>query len=181
MGAGRRCTICTSFDRTEIEKLLLTGLTPNRRIAAQFQISEAGVRRHRENHMAEQIELALQVEEALVLPGDFGQRIVAIADSLARTRERAEAAGMHSVALKASQAEIAALNTILTRLGITDQSSLDIVLDAQELARGIKTVALRNPEVAGQLRELLEGSKASNTLIQTAKAIEAQAQRGEMP
>jgi hypothetical protein len=179
MSAGRRCTICTSFDRTEIEKLLLTGLTPNRRISAQFKISEASVRRHRENHMAEQIELALQVEEALVLPGDFGQRIIAIADGLARTRERAEAAGQHSIALKASQTEIAALNTILTRLGITDQSSLDIVLDAQELARGIKTVALRNPEVAGQLRELLEGSKASNTLIQTAKAIEAQALRGE--
>ena len=46
----RLCTICTHAQREAIDQALVTD-TPNRRIAAQFSISEQAVRRHKDEHL----------------------------------------------------------------------------------------------------------------------------------
>ena len=46
----RTCTICTHPEREAIDQALVTD-TPNRRIAAQFSISEQAVRRHKDEHL----------------------------------------------------------------------------------------------------------------------------------
>jgi hypothetical protein len=46
----RTCTVCAHQDRHAIEKALVGG-TPNRRIATQYALSEAAVRRHAAEHL----------------------------------------------------------------------------------------------------------------------------------
>lgn len=56
----RRCSICIHPDRDKIDRALLAG-EAYRRIAAQFSLSEASVRRHRADHLSP---ILVQAEEA---------------------------------------------------------------------------------------------------------------------
>jgi len=58
----RTCTVCGHPQRHAIEKLIVGG-TANRRIATQFQLSEAAVRRHKDEHLPVALVKAVEVEE----------------------------------------------------------------------------------------------------------------------
>lgn len=58
----RVCTICSHQDRHAIEKLIVGG-SPNRRIATQFALSEAAVRRHAAEHLPVALVKAQEAEE----------------------------------------------------------------------------------------------------------------------
>jgi len=59
----RRCTVCSHPERHTIEKLLVGG-TPNRRIATQFGLSEAAVRRHAAEHLPVALVQAQEAEDS---------------------------------------------------------------------------------------------------------------------
>ena len=60
---SRVCTVCSHPERHAIEKLIVGG-TPNRRIATQFGLSEAAVRRHAAEHLPVTLVQAREAEEA---------------------------------------------------------------------------------------------------------------------
>ena len=60
---ARVCTCCTHRDRHAIEKLIVGG-TPNRRIATQFGLSEAAVRRHAAEHLPVALVQAQEAEDS---------------------------------------------------------------------------------------------------------------------
>jgi len=56
---GRACTVCTSPNRAEIDKALVSGES-NRRIAAHFSVPETSLRRHKTEHLPLVVEAAKQ-------------------------------------------------------------------------------------------------------------------------
>jgi len=87
---ARPCTICTSSERAEIEREMLSG-TPNRRVAAQHGVSEQAVRRHGEQHLRSALELARtkraddRQQSLLDQLHDVHDRVRAVADEAERT------------------------------------------------------------------------------------------------
>jgi len=59
---SRTCTVCTHRDRHAIDAALVAG-TPNRRIAAQLDLSEAAVRRHAAEHLPASLVAAAGADE----------------------------------------------------------------------------------------------------------------------
>lgn len=58
----RVCTVCTHAERGAIDRALATG-TPNRRIATQYGLSEASVRRHAAEHLPATLVKAQEAED----------------------------------------------------------------------------------------------------------------------
>lgn len=64
---ARPCTVCTHDKRREIDAALVAGQTSNTRIASQFAITEAAIRRHRAAHLPArlaQAQAAVEVAQA---------------------------------------------------------------------------------------------------------------------
>jgi hypothetical protein len=59
---GRACTICSHKRRPAIDAALVSGES-NRRIATQFQLGEAAVRRHKAEHLPLQLIQAREAQE----------------------------------------------------------------------------------------------------------------------
>jgi len=59
---SRVCTICSHAERHAIEKLIVGG-TPNRRIAAQFNVAETSLRRHAAEHLPVSLAKAQEADE----------------------------------------------------------------------------------------------------------------------
>ncbi len=57
------CTVCTSPQRAAIDAALASG-APNRRIAAQFFVTEQAVRRHKADHLPASLVEAAQAQQA---------------------------------------------------------------------------------------------------------------------
>jgi hypothetical protein len=87
---ARPGTICTSSERTEIERELLSG-TPNRRVAARHGVSEQAIRRHGEQHLRSALELARtkraddRQQSLLEELRDVHRRVRAVANEAERT------------------------------------------------------------------------------------------------
>jgi hypothetical protein len=64
---GRRCSVCAHQERDAIDSALVRN-EPNRRIAAQFALTEQSLRRHRTSHVP--AALARAHEAAEVVQGD---------------------------------------------------------------------------------------------------------------
>src|SRR6476646_10333144 len=56
------CTICTCLHRDAIDRLLVMG-SPNRRIAAQYGVTEQALRRHRAAHLPSVLVKAQEAHE----------------------------------------------------------------------------------------------------------------------
>ena len=59
-----RCTVCDHDSVNAINALLVSASQSNRRTAKQFGLTEAAVRRHRENHLAAKIKRIAEKEQA---------------------------------------------------------------------------------------------------------------------
>lgn len=57
---SRACTVCSHSEREAINIALIEGM-PNRRIAAQFEVTESCVRRHKATHLALRLRAAGKV------------------------------------------------------------------------------------------------------------------------
>ena len=100
---ARSCTICSHPRRRQIDLALIGGI-PNRKVAAQFGLTEASVRRHLEFHVSAMLKQAAQGEkeaDELQLAGDLSDQLRQIRDRAASLLRKAETAGDNKTALSA--------------------------------------------------------------------------------
>lgn len=57
------CTVCAHEKRREIDRLLTAGQGSNRRIATQYSVTEAAIRRHKAEHLPETLVRAEEAKE----------------------------------------------------------------------------------------------------------------------
>lgn len=62
---SRSCTVCEHPKVGEINAQLAIESNSNRRIASQYRLGEAAIRRHRANHLPKAVVKARQVQEGL--------------------------------------------------------------------------------------------------------------------
>lgn len=60
---ARTCTVCRHPDREAIDRALLIESTPNRRVAAQYGLTEQAIRRHRRDHVSKALAKAGEAVE----------------------------------------------------------------------------------------------------------------------
>jgi hypothetical protein len=125
----RRCTICGSSHRDDIDRVLVEGRTPYRRIATQFRVSESSVRRHAAGHLPQALATAADAAQAangddlLFQVRQLQERAVTILD-------RAETDGDHRVALAAIREARGCLE-LLGRLAgeLQERQSVNVLID----------------------------------------------------
>lgn len=97
-------------------------------------------------------------------------RIFGIADDLARTRERLQSSGHLAGAVRAGDAELRALTTLLDRLGVDHLDTLALLDDGDQLAKAVGQLARSNPDAGRQLADYLDQLGAT-TLAEPLRAI----------
>jgi|SRR5690625_21162 len=137
---GRPCTVCEHAERSEIDKALVRG-RPYRRIAKEFGLSEAAVRRHANNHVPKLLEDAREA---------------------AAEEERITAAGWLADLVKLYEQTAA----ILKR---NDKKDDAIALRAVSELRQIAAVGLRGVETA-ELEERIDALEEALTTTQRRNA-----------
>lgn len=125
----RTCTTCTHPNRETIDTALLNG-APSRRIAAQFSLSEASVRRHKEHvplHLATAV-AAQEVSHADALL----RQLTALTTEARRIKQKAEKAGDYRTALSGVR-ELVRIVELLARVHgeLKDSQTVNILVDPQ--------------------------------------------------
>ena len=93
----RPCSVCAHPERDAIDKALVANAA-NRRIAAQYAVSEQAIRRHRESHLPQKLtkaEAAAEVAQA----DDLLREVRALRSKAYALLLKAEAAGDYRTAL----------------------------------------------------------------------------------
>lgn len=87
----RVCTVCSHPDRKEIDRAILAG-EPNRRIAAQWSLSETAVRRHKKDHIPKKVAKATEARE-VVQADNLLDQVRALLSTAQSLTQRAESSG----------------------------------------------------------------------------------------
>ena len=153
----RACTVCQHPQRGEIDKALVSG-TSNRRIATQYDLSEASVRRHKVEHLPEKLEKA-QAEEDVRAALDVVRQLKTINQLAREVASNARLSGDARTVLAAVDRIHKQIETQAKLLGQLDErTQINVALNPQWIA--METVildALRpHPEA---LRAVVDGLK----------------------
>ena len=125
----RVCTVCTHADRNRIDAALAES-APKRRVATQYHLSEASVRRHAEAHLPALLARAASAAEVIRADDLFGTARRIQAETLA-VLEAAKAEGNLGGVLAAvdrAQRGIALLGGLLERVGGVNQEPQTLVI-----------------------------------------------------
>lgn len=87
----RACTVCTHAEREAIDAAIVSG-EPNRRVATRYRLSEAAVRRHRDNHISAALALAAEAS-GMVRADDLLQQVADLQTKAYKILAKAEKAG----------------------------------------------------------------------------------------
>jgi hypothetical protein len=109
------CSICTSPARHAIDVAIVAG-TPNRRVAALFDVSEQAVRRHRVGHLPAQMARARDAAK-LADTDDLVAQARALQARALAILDAADAAGNHRTALSAIREGRGALQLVAQLTG----------------------------------------------------------------
>jgi hypothetical protein len=168
----RVCTICTHAEKPAINAALVAG-EPNRRIAAQYAVSEQAVRRHREDHLPAVMVKSEQAKEVTRADDLLGQlteitartdRLYTIADGIIGKAAKAEdwrtalmAVREASNANREARANLELLGELLGELN--RQPQVNITLSAEWIeVRAVLYQALADyPEARAQVALALQG------------------------
>jgi hypothetical protein len=128
---ARTCTVCGHESRPEIDRALAEG-APNRRIATQYSLSEASVRRHHDSHLPATLSKAHEAEEVARADELLG-RVESLQARTLAVLEAAEETGDLRTALSAIREARNNLELLAKLLGELDERpQLNVVLiDAQ--------------------------------------------------
>ena len=96
----RLCTVCSHARRADIDAALASGASANRRIATRFGLSEAAVRRHKDEHLPTSLVEAVG-QETVRQAIDVVAQLRAINGASRQILEEARAAKDGELALKA--------------------------------------------------------------------------------
>ena len=113
---ARRCKICMHSEREQIEREILANGASNRQIGARYGMAESSVRRHKAEHMGEDIRAFELVR--VEVDGDLAEEIRAIKQETAQIKAEAMKVRDHRTALLAidrQQRLIETLGNLLLR------------------------------------------------------------------
>ena len=138
---AQACSICTHPQRAEIDQAIVSG-GPNRRIAAQYGVSENAIRRHKKNgHIPEQIAKA------------------------AKKKEIKQAGEIKAVVDEKERREVADANRLLSIVEGLLAECLRMVKGAKAGDEGTKLRAVREARETAKLLLEVQGELAANPVI----------------
>ncbi len=152
----RPCSICTHPERDAIDRALVGGAS-NRRIATQYDVPEAAVRRHEANHLPVKLVMAQEVAEADDLLGqvrDIHARTLAILEAV-------ESTGEHRTALAAIREARSNLELLAKLIGELDESPKVNILIAPHIQAAIVQALEAYPSARLRVAEALAGLEES--------------------
>lgn len=147
--------------RDAIVNDISSGLS-NVTIARKYSLSESSVSRQRSMQLAELEEEATDSLE----PKDLIQRLVDLANSTRKARILADRGLSPAAKAKAQSNELAALEKLLTRTGVTDITVLEILGEANSLVVAIRTLVDSRPDIVPDLLQALSSQKDLAHLIE---------------
>jgi hypothetical protein len=127
---ARSCTVCAHVDRDIIDGALVASSTSNRRIAAQYALSENAVRRHARRHLPASLTVAAGAAEA-AKADDLLDRLATLDAFVDDVLVAAAADGAHGMVLRAVREARAGVE-LRARLGgeLADGNALTVILTA---------------------------------------------------
>lgn len=129
---ARSCTVCSHPESVAINEALILEKRPNRRVASQYDVSEASVRRHRE-HIPKLLVEAAQTEEIIDADNLLGD-LRGIQERTLAILEAAEATHEHRTALSAIREARSNLELLARLLGeLDDRPQVNVTLSPEWL------------------------------------------------
>ena len=146
-GPGRKCNVCTSPYRAEVEACLAAGGTYEeaRTISRIFPDSIA---RHWENHVAPAVRDRMKLQVDGLTAVTIASRLTELLNAARDIRVRSGAAGRDATALRAVQVEADLVSKMADRLGISPEQSLPELEELVALRAAVGTVARHSPDAA---------------------------------
>lgn len=117
-------------------------------IAARHSVSPSALSRFRSNRMDT---LVAVIDEDTPAPDDLLARLKDLADSTRNARRIADAGSSPTVRARLAATELAVLNQLIDRAGITDMTAIDMSTAVGELVRAVQVYVLSNPDQAPTL------------------------------
>jgi len=140
----RTCTVCGHPQRHAIEKLIVGG-TPNRRIATQFGLSEAAVRRHAAEHLPVALVKAQEAEDSAHAL-DVVKQLKHINGAALTVLRDAKAAGDGELMLRAIDRVMKQIELQARLLGdLDDRPVVNVLVSPEWLALRARLVAVLRP------------------------------------
>lgn len=133
----------------------------NAEVARRYGLSESAVSRAK---IAHHNALASELDDSRApTPTDLLTRLADLADSTRSARITADAGGSPQTRARAQANELAALDKLLDRVGVTDLTAIKIASSTGALVKAIRDFTLHNPDSAeavlgalGEHEELIE-------------------------
>lgn len=150
----RTCTVCSHADRIAVDADLLSG-EPLSVTARRYGLHRDAIRRHARSHLSVDEYERLPSSETLPV-GELAERVRNVADALLDARLDAAERGNLQNLTRAAIAEIRALDTLTTRLGIDDDSTVTALAEGQALARAVLHAIRRHPEIGPEIASELD-------------------------
>lgn len=140
---ARQSTIKNHPQRELIERGIAEGV-PAVELARRHGVSPSAIARHK----SKRLDALAQVleDDTPATPAVLG-RIADLADSATRSRKLADASGTASVRARAQTVELAALNTLVDRLGIDDLTTARTAQGAGLLVQVIRGLVEDHPDL----------------------------------
>lgn len=150
--------------RGDIESAIESGVQ-GKIIARQYGVSESAISRHKNRTMARNA-------EKNKANTDYGStdtivRLIELAESTRRARQIADRTGSPSVKAAAQRAELAVLDRLSVRLGITDLSVLAFSAMASDLFDVVVRLVTARPDIRADVLALTEKRAALARLTET--------------
>ena len=124
------CSICLHSERDAIDAELLSG-TANRRIATQYSLSEAAVRRHRKSHLPAEL-IQAQEAQAVAQADDLLAQVVSLKDKALKILGQAETEGDLRTALAAIRETRSTLELLARLLGeLREQTTVNVLVSPE--------------------------------------------------
>jgi hypothetical protein len=147
----RASTIKTHARREDIERDIAQGV-PAVEISQRYGVSPSAVARHKSNRIDA---LAAVLDDESPAPDDLLSRLRELADSTRQARKLADASGSPATRARAASSELAVLDRLLDRAGITDMTAVDLTTATGALVRVVQSYVLDHPEHAPELFSLM--------------------------
>ncbi|MFB4348620.1 hypothetical protein [Microbacterium sp. CR_7] len=95
--------------------------------------------------------MAAVLEDDDTAPDDLLMRLRELADSTREARKLADRSGSPSVRARAATAELAVIDRLINRAGITDLSTVDLMASTGALLRALQRLVVEHPDLAPAL------------------------------
>ncbi|MEV4688918.1 hypothetical protein [Microbacterium sp. LWH3-1.2] len=165
---SRTSTIASHARREDIERDIAQGV-PIRDIATRYGVSASAVARHKLNRHAA---LVTAIAEDGPAPDDVMGRLRDLADSTRQARLLADATASPAVRARVASSELAVLDRLVDRLGLTDLTAVEMAQATGALVRAVQVYVQSHPERATDVYDVLGDHEA---LIELRDALRAQA------